>query len=49
MRGEEERRAVEENGWTLERGLVTRVEYESSGGREEEGGGGERAPRVLRY
>lgn len=37
------------NGWTLERGLVTRVEYESSGGREEEGGGGERAPRVLRY
>jgi len=43
------RRAVEESGWTLERGLVTRVEYESSGGREEEGGGGERAPRVLRY
>lgn len=37
------------NGWTLERGLVTRVEYESSAGREEEGDGGERAPRVLRY
>lgn len=36
-------------GRSTERGLVTRVEYESSGGREEEGGGGERAPRVLRY
>lgn len=47
--GGEVRRAVGESGWTLERGLVTRVEYESSGGREEEGGGGERAPRVLRY
>lgn len=36
-------------GGPPERGLVTRVEYESSGGREEERGGGERAPRVLRY
>lgn len=44
-----QRRTVGESGWTLERGLVTRVEYESSEGREEEGGGGERAPRVLRY
>lgn len=38
--GRRGREAVGENGWTLERGLVTRVEYESSGGREEEGGGG---------